>query len=444
MTTPTINFTKANLDALAIPANAGERATYSDKRQPGLQIRVSHSGVKTFCVYRWVKATGKPQRVTLGRYPQMSIEQARDAARLVSASVEGGGNPAEERRARRAQATTLGEAFDDFLKARKNLSPRTIYDYERFMGRHSEANRTDRNKAKKPRKSAETFAAWQDKPIVSITKDMIEKRHAEMGAVSEAQANYAMRVLRAVLNFAAGKYEDAKGQSFLEVNPVKRLSQARAWYRVDRRNTVIRASELEAWFAAVLGLSSDAANGKAEDVRDYLLLLLFTGARRTEAAKLKWTQVDLAARTFTMVAADTKGKRPHTLPLSDYLYDILAARKQAAKKGAVYVFPGSGDKGYLVETRRMMEKVVEVSKVSFTPHDLRRTFITVAESLDIPAYALKTLLNHKMSGDVTAGYIVMDVERLRGPMQKITDYMLRAAKLRASADVSDIGDRKAG
>ena len=76
------------------------------------------------------------------------------------------------------------------MKARKNLSPRTIYDYERFMGFHAEEDRTDLNRPKtKPRRSAQTFASWLDKPIVSIAKDMVEKRHAEMGAVSEAQAN---------------------------------------------------------------------------------------------------------------------------------------------------------------------------------------------------------------------------------------------------------------
>jgi integrase len=59
----------------------------------------------------------------------------------------------------------------------------------------------------------------------------------------------------------------------------------------------------------------------------------------------------------------------------------------------------------------------------FTLHDLHRTFITIAESLDIPAYALKRLLNHKDPNDVTAGYIVSDVNRLREPMQRITDFI---------------------
>ena len=76
------------------------------------------------------------------------------------------------------------------------------------------------------------------------------------------------------------------------------------------------------------------------------------------------------------------------------------------------------------DPNKQMKLVIETSRVTFTPHDLRRTFITVAESLDISAYALKRLANHKMANDVTAGYIIGDAERLRIPMQRITDYLL--------------------
>jgi integrase len=88
--------------------------------------------------------------------------------------------------------------------------------------------------------------------------------------------------------------------------------------------------------------------------------------------------------------------------------------------------------------------VIKASGIDFTLHDLRRTFSTIAESLDIPAYAIKRLLNHKMPSDVTAGYIVMDVERLREPMQKITDYILKSASVKPTAQVAKIGrERKA-
>jgi integrase len=100
-----------------------------------------------------------------------------------------------------------------------------------------------------------------------------------------------------------------------------------------------------------------------------------------------------------------------------------------------YVFPGTGAAGHIVEPRKQMAKVTMYSDIHFTVHDLRRTFITIAESLDIPAYALKRLLNHKMANDVTAGYIVADVERLRKPMQLITDYILKCMGVIKSAEI---------
>ncbi|QLZ68477.1 hypothetical protein FOLKNPGA_01256 [Legionella sp. PC1000] len=104
--------------------------------------------------------------------------------------------------------------------------------------------------------------------------------------------------------------------------------------------------------------------------------------------------------------------------------------------------PGPGAAGHIIEPRKQMAHVTKNSGVHFTIHDLRRTFITIAESLDIPAYALKRLMNHKMSNDVTAGYIIVDVERLRKPMQLVTDYVLKCMGVSKSADVIDIQPTK--
>ncbi|MBY0280814.1 MAG: Arm DNA-binding domain-containing protein [Alphaproteobacteria bacterium] len=76
-----INFTKAILDTLPLPRQ-GQRTVYHDKKTNGLQIRVTSAGVKTFCLYRRIK-NGSPERVTLGRYPDMSIEQARNESIMV-------------------------------------------------------------------------------------------------------------------------------------------------------------------------------------------------------------------------------------------------------------------------------------------------------------------------------------------------------------------------
>jgi len=135
---------------------------------------------------------------------------------------------------------------------------------------------------------------------------------------------------------------------------------------------------------------------------------------------LCWKQIDLKAKTLTIT--DTKNNLAHSLPLPDYLFNLLSSRKRTTTSD--FVFPGPGAAGHIIEPRKQIAKVIAASGIQFSVHDLRRTFITIAESLDIPAYALKRLLNHKMNADVTAGYIMLDIERLRNPMQMIANHIL--------------------
>lgn len=107
--------------------------------------------------------------------------------------------------------------------------------------------------------------------------------------------------------------------------------------------------------------------------------------------------------------------------MSDFLYELFLRRKQF--KTSEFVFPAPSKTGHIMEPRKAMLKVAELSGVTFTVHDLRRTFATTAESLDLPAYALA--FTQSMTHDVTAGYIMRDVERLRKPMQRISDYLNR-------------------
>lgn len=155
-------------------------------------------------------------------------------------------------------------------------------------------------------------------------------------------------------------------------------------------------------------------------MRDFLLFLLHTGLRRNEAAKLQWNQVDFQEGCFTV--SDTKNGEPHTLPLSDYLKKLLMQRKAEEWPGNPYVFPSHGKAKCLQEPKVAIESVTSATGIIFTCHDLRRTFATIAESLDLSGYTVKALLNHKQqTGDVTGGYIVLNVDRLREPMQKITN-----------------------
>lgn len=397
-----MKLTKAIVDKAELPVGK-DQVFYRDDQLKGFALRVTASGSKSFIVEKNIG--NKVRRITLGKYGALTVEQARKEAQKMIGQIATGIDPIAEKLTSKMNEITLNEVFEDYTKARKSLKHNTLYNYKRVL--------------------TIAFASWGKKPLISITKDKVAKHHDKLGKEhGEAYANLAMRLLRALFNFAAGQYEDAQGKSLITENPVKRLSQTRAWYRVERRQTFIKSHELAPWYAGVQKLQN-------ETLRDYLLLLILTGLRRQEAATLRWDQVDLTAKTLTVL--DTKNHESHTLPLSNYLYELLSSRSQ--QKINDYVFPGNGAAGYIIEPRKQMVHVTKASGVHFTVHDLRRTFITIAEGLDISAYALKRLMNHKMNGDITAGYIVTDVERLRKPMQQITDYILKCMGAQQSAPV---------
>ena len=344
---------------------------------------------------------------------------------------------AARKKAEKSKAVTLEQAFEAFLETRTLKAP-TVREYKRSM-------RT-------------TFADWKDRRIVEISRDAVARRHKkiredtlsnlkakrkkqnrtptkkELDNAGNAQANLHFRFLRALFNFAAGYYEDASGGPLLKHNPVDRLSQTRQWYRVPRKQTIIKPHELAGWFQAVINLEN-------ETIRDYLIFLLFTGSRKEEGLTLESEQIDLKARTYTVL--DPKNREPLTLPLPTHLFEILEKRIKNLK-GFKYVFPGFDKRGglqpnkHLKEPRVQVAKVIEASKVKFTLHDLRRHFITVGDGLDLSVFAIKRLVNHSMGSDVTSGYVVSDVERLRGPMQKIEDRILTLAGVKKPGKVVSI------
>jgi integrase len=402
-------LTKAFVDKIGFEQSG--QLFYRDSELIGFGLRVGKSK-KVF--FAEAKLDGKTIRKTIARHNVMSVEEARAQAKKILAEVANGKNPFDEIKARRSNIITVKEVLEDYISTRVNLKPTTIQDY---------------------RQTFKTYIGdWQNKPLKEISKDMIEIRFRQIGENSPAQANKVMRNFRAVYNYAMVKYEDSQGESIFKSNPVKRISQLRMWYRVNRRNTLIKHYDLKPWYQAVNSLTNDHVAPNRETVRDFLLFVLLTGLRRREAAALTWNRVDFKDKTFTVI--ETKNHTDHTLPLTDFLFDLLAVRKSKAVNQ--YVFPNEFGTGMLNDPKKQIKNVVDDSGVSFTTHDLRRTFITIAESLDISAYSLKRLLNHKMTNDVTAGYIITDVERLRGPMQKITDYVLICMGVKDSAQVISI------
>lgn len=393
-------LTKSYIDRIPLPPRKSDgtagQEIYRDSTLAGFGLRVGSGGTKAFFVER--RINGRVKRIVIGRYGHLTPVQARIKAQELLGSIALGKDPASEKRAIRAKTTTLSEAFEDYLSTRKDLKVGTINNYRKCVNG--------------------CLSDWLHMQLVDISKDMVQKRHADIGKKAPARANNTMRVLRAVFNHAIAKYEDAKGKPVLAANPVERISRTRAWYPVERRRTLLKPHELPAFFRATEQLTNDVT-------RDYIHFLLFTGLRKSEAACLRWSDVDLRDRTFTI--PDTKNRQPHTLPLSSFLYDLLSRRKSEAGD-STWVFPSPLLEGPIRDPKGAMARVSEYMGKPVTFHDLRRTFITIAESLDIPAYALKQLLNHRNPNDVTAGYIITDVERIRKPMQVVANFLVSHSK----------------
>ena len=381
---------------------------YRDSELKGFGLRV---GATAKVYVAEAKLHGKTIRVTIARHNVITLDEARNQAKKILAEIAYGKNPHDEEKLRKAKLISVSEILLNYIQSRSNLKESTIQDYRHTFKHY--------------------LKDWMNKPLIEISKDMVESKFRKIGQDSPSQANKTMRNFRAVVNYAMIKYEDSNGDSIFRTNPVSRISHLRAWYRINRRQTMIKHYELATWYESVMNLKNDTVAPNRESVRDFLLLLLFTGLRRSEAIRLTWSRVDFRDRTLKVT--DTKNHTDHVLPLTDFLYDLLAVRK--SKSTTAYVFANELGKGGLTDPKKQIRNVVNDSGVSFSAHDLRRTFITIAESLDISVYSLKRLLNHKMTNDVTAGYIITDVERLRAPMQKITDYILLQIGLKASATI---------
>ncbi|OGV49767.1 MAG: hypothetical protein A3F46_04240 [Legionellales bacterium RIFCSPHIGHO2_12_FULL_42_9] len=85
---------------------------------------------------------------------------------------------------------------------------------------------------------------------------------------------------------------------------------------------------------------------------DYFLLLLFTGMRKTEAGSLRWEDIDLKSKTLTI--QDTKNREIHTLPMSDFIYELLERRNR--HRTNEFIFPEDSKTGYIYEPKKAVLK----------------------------------------------------------------------------------------
>lgn len=398
----TVKLTEAAVKSFASPT-VGQQLVY-DSVLSGFGIRVSSGGTKSFFVER--RLYGRTKRITLGPYPHLTVEAARKLGlQRLSELVQGIDRKALQEQAK-LKSVTLGEAFEQFKGARKSLAARTLRDYDDLLNR--------------------LLSDWMSKPWIETSPALVLKRHKEIGTSNgPVTANHAMAAYRTVYRFAMKFYRDDQGKPLVHECPADILSDANAWFPQKPKETYIKVTQLNAWWTSVQALDNTTA-------RDLLLLYVLTGLRPTEGRTLRWEDVDLQQRTISL--STTKNKKKHVIPISAYLLGLLTRRREAVSED--FVFPGEGETGSIVDLRKAIAKVSKQSGITFTPHDLRRTFSNCLEMSDVTYYAHKRLMNHTVGRDVTAKhYLSIDVERLRMPMERVTTFILKHAGVIPSSQI---------
>lgn len=411
-----LKFTKTTLLALEAPA-VGARLTVYDTEIPKLALRMTHAGARTFYV---VKRAGTSMAwVKLGTFPEMTVERARAEAQKILAEFANGANPAEARRAFKAEPT-LSEFFAE------------------YGARHGEKKRAWRD-------DQQRFRDYLQKPLGSrklseIARDMIAR------VLSDAEkAGKSVATLRNIRALASGVFAKAMEWGYLESNPAQGVKVAG---KKVTRERFLQPNELPRFFAAL-------AEEPNEAMRDFILLALLTGARRANLCAMHWREVDLSARVWHIPR--TKNDESQTVTLCPEAIAILEAREVASareeaeiarrgdsttKRPGGFAFPAESVSGHMVEPKKAVIRVMERAGIPYgrdvpngvTLHDLRRTLGSWQARSGASLAIIGKSLNHK-SQQATMIYARLDLDPVRQSVNTATAAMLEAAGLKGDAEV---------
>lgn len=394
-----INFTKANIEALPIP-EPGKRTTYQDIKTSGLQIRISSSGAKSFCVYRRIK-NGNPERVTLGRYPDLGIEQARKKAMEINLLIAEGKSPADIKRGQKAEFT-FADLFADYLERHAKLKKKTWTEDESQYNLY-----LDKSLGKKR--------------LSAITRQEIAQVHSNITKAGHAPtANRVKALISSIFGWAISA-------GLWHTNPATGIKNNKE----KSRDRFLQGDELPRFFKAL-------AEEENDTIRDYFLMSLLTGARRSNVLAMQWSDINFDRREWRI--PETKNGLPQTVTLSPEAIEVLRNRQSDAPNR--YVFPGTGKSGHLVEPKKGWKRILERAGIEdLRIHDLRRTLGSWQAKTGASLSIIGKSLNHK-SQNTTAIYARLDLDPVRDSVNTATSAMLAAAGLKDSADIINFRKKK--
>lgn len=397
-----IQFTKDEIKGLPLP-DSGVRVDYQDTKTAGLQLRVSSRGIKTFSFLR--RINGSLERITLGRFPEVTLEQARDKIALITAEIVKGENPAQIKRAHREEPT-FSEAFDLFIpgKRKRNgqpLSDRTKTDYRDSLRIH--------------------LGKIKSLKLSRIGRDDVRRVHATATKISPASANRAVAIVSSVFNYAIDELEIYSGP-----NPAAKIKKN---YEAPRERFA-QADEMPRLIAAM-----------AEDpLGDFFLLALLTGARRANLQAMRKSELNLDEGLWRIPV--TKNGTSQTVTLSPEAVIILRNRIEASDQKEDFVFPGTGKTGHLTEPKNAWARILKKAEIEdLRIHDLRRTLGSWQAKAGASLSIIGKSLNHK-THQATTIYARLDLDPVRASVDTATSAMMVAAGVKKTAQVKRIRGAK--
>lgn len=299
---------------------------------------------------------------------------------------------------------TLSDVIDDWLS-----SPRGIgfkQSYRDLILRYSRTK----------------FPEFMGRPIGDIDKQEIRDWYRK-GANAPTSTDGAFRVLHTAFEYAIAL-------EMIEHNPCQTVSRTGRYKKSKRTGHIAsNGGDIGRFAWALVQYAPPQRKRSHETARDAILLLLITGMRSDEVKSLKWSNVDFVKKQFTLI--DTKNRRNHTIPMTRLMYAMFKSRYEnivnlgktlKGNQASTYVFPNRVGSGHITDFRKTMAGLCEFAGINrITPHDLRRTFVTIGNELDIDYESIKRMVNH--ATDVTGDYMQVTPVSLRDKFERISNHI---------------------
>jgi integrase len=320
---PTKKLTDLFVERVGAPTKG--RFEYFDASFPGLALRVTERGNKSWALF--YRFRGRLRRFTIGNYPAIRPADARREAQIALDRVRAGGDPAEEKRARREarapEADTFGAVLDDYLN------------------RHLRANRRESTYLEAKRcLEHDALPRWRKRPIATITRgDVIDLVDNIVARGARVQANRVLAWLRALFNWAIEKER-------LAASPVARMKRPAEEQARDR---VLADDEIR-WLWT-------ACHEIGWPFGPLVRLLIVTAQRRDEVAGMEWRELAFAEKTWTIPKEKAKSGQAHDVQLSATAVAILEPLPHIGRAGLVFTTTGAAQiSGFSRAKRRLIRR----------------------------------------------------------------------------------------